>query len=449
MGGVNSKPAPCPFEQLLQDRRERAKSMGYTRGKASSFYFLCANGKIDEVRQTLDAEDAPSIDELNKLQPNGSTPLHAATYYNHLEVVKLLLERDCPRNTLNRFGNTAYEEAETNEMRQLFDRDDALNRFHETNTANTVSLYLPESNIDGMNVDSTVPYIQIFKSQSDILEYTINQQTTAMWVKFYDWFFHTFRTFIEREDLHIDAFDLPNHPDFKQFLSRSLPESNVEKTMESVQEARRSNSIDPLITLYTSEKAGFYRPLNALLGQSSPNTNISPHLCDRFIIEFYIRRQELKQRSFTGITYRGATLPANDLVIYKRAAESNPPGVLGLKAFTSTSRDPLVALQFALRTRLEDGKRHVIFVYEIMEPSPTIFGVDDISIYKHEQEVLILPGNLFTVTKVKEQAYPPITRIYLKHWYTPISFWKKIKQTIRAGRVSVLAGNEQNENTRL
>jgi hypothetical protein len=442
MGGVNSKPAPCPFQQLLQDRRERAKSMGYTRGKASSFYFSCANGKLDEVRQTLDAENAPSIDELNKLQPNGSTPLHAATYYNHLEVVKLLLERDCPRNTLNRFGKTAYEEAETNEMRQLFDRDDGVNRFHETNTANTVSLYLPESNIDGMNVDSTVPYIQIFKSESDILEYTINQQTTAMWVKFYDWFVHTFRTFLERDEVHLDAFDLPNHPDFKQFLSRSLPQSNFEKTMESVEEARRSNSIDPLITLYTSEQAGFYRPLNALLGQSSPNTNISPHLCDRFIIEFYIRRQELKHRRFTGTTYRGVTLPANDLVIYTRAAESNPPGVLGLKTFTSTSRDPLVALKFAFHTPLEDGKKHVIFVFEILEATPTIFGVDDVSIYEHEQEVLILPGNLFTVTRVQEQANPPITRIYLKHWYTPISFWKKIKQTIRAGRVSVLAGNE-------
>ena len=449
MGATNSKPSPCPFEQHLQDRIERAKSMGYIRGKASSFYFACANGKIDEMRQTLDAEDSPSIDELNERQPNGSTALHAATYYNHLEIVKLLLEHHCPRTTLNRFGKTAFEEAETNEMRQLFDRNETGNRFHETNTANTVSLYLPESNVDDMNVDRTIPYIHIFTSDSDILKYTINQQTTAMWVKFYDWFFHTFRSFIERDDLRVDAFDLHNHPDFKQFLSKSLSEDNVRRTMESLLKVRRRNSIEPLINIYTDEHVGLYNPLNTLLGQSSSNTNTSPHLCDRFIIEFYIRRHELKHRRFIGTTYRGATVSANDLSVYKQAAESNPPGVLGLKAFTSTSRDPLIALKFAFRNPLEDGKRHVIFVFEIREPSPTIFGIDDISEYSHEQEVLILPGNLFIVTRVEEQANPPITRIYLRHWYTPVSFWKKIKQTIRAGRISVLDNDEQYQNTKL
>jgi hypothetical protein len=442
MGALHSKPAPSPFEQFLQAKRDIAKSIPYTRGEASDFHFLCGDGKLDEVRQTLDAENAPSIDELNKLQPNGSTALHAATYYNHLEIVKLLLEHNCPRNTLNRFGNTAYEEAKTKEMRQLFDRNDALDRFHEINTANTMELYLPETSIDGVNVDKTFDYVHIFKSESDILEYTINQQTTAMWVKFSSWFIHRFRPFIEREDVHVDAFDLHNHPDFQEFLKRSLPEPKVEKTMESVREAQRSNSIEPLITLYTSEKAGFYRPLNELLGQSSSKTKLSPHLCDRFIIEFYIRRQELKQRLFTGTTYRGATVSADDLVIYKQAAESNPPGVVGLKAFTSTSRDPFVALGFAFGTPLQNGKKHVLFVFEIMEASPTIFGIDDVSIYHHEKEVLILPGNLFTVTSVKEQPKPPITKIYLKHWNTPISFWKKIKQTIRAGRISVLDSNQ-------
>ncbi len=70
--------------------------------------------------------------------------------------------------------------------------------------------------------------------------------------------------------------------------------------------------------------------------------------------------------------------------------------------------------------------------------SGTIFGVDDVSIYGHEQKVLILPGNLFIVTKIEEQLHPPITKIYLTHWNTSISFWKKIKQIIRAGKRSVL-----------
>ena len=447
MGTGNSKPVVSPFQQFLQAKRDKAKSRPYKRGEASDFYFACAHGDTNYVSRVLNAEDASSIVELNKLQPNGSTPLHAASYYNHLEIVQLLLERNCPRTTLNRFGHTAYEEAETVEMRDLFNRNNPVHRFHETNTASTVALYLPEENIDGMNIDRTVDYIHVFKSDADILDYTMNQQTMAMWVRFYNWFAKTFRTFIERDELRVEAFDLLNHADFQQFLKRSLSQSNLERAMESVDEAQRLNSIEPLINLYTREDAGFYHPLNELLTQSSHDTNIGSHLCDRFIIEFHIRGYELKHRTFVGITYRGATMPSTDLDIYQQLSESTPPGVIGLRAFTSTSRDPLVALQFALRTPLHDGKKHVLFVFEITEPSPTIFGVDDVSDYAHEQEVLILPGNLFTVTRVEEQRYPSITRIYLKHWNTSISFWRKIKQTIRAGRKSVLDGGEQHKTT--
>ena len=444
MGGVSSKSAPNPFQEFLQAKRDKAKSTQYTKGKASDFYFACSGGRIDEVRRALDAEDGPRIEELNKLQPNGSTPLHAATYYNHTEIVQMLLERGCPRNTLNRFGNTAYEEAETSKMRDLFHRLNSTHRFHETNTANTVALYLPEEKMNAMNVDRTVDYIHVFRSEVDISKYVINRETMAMWVRFYNWFAKTFRTFIETDQLHVDAFDLLNHRDFKEFLKRNLSEDNVEKAMDLVHEAKRRNSIEPLINLYTKEDTGFYHPLNESLAQSSPNKNIGSHESDRFIIEFHIRGDELKRRTFIGTTYRGATMPENDLLIYQKLSESTPPGVLGLKAFTSTSRDPLVALEFALKTPLEDGKKHVLFVFEISEVSPTIFGVDDVSDYGHEQEVLILPGNLFIVTKIEEKKYPPITRIYLKHWNISISFWTKIKQTIRAGRKGVLDGGNQN-----
>jgi hypothetical protein len=324
-------------------------------------------------------------------------------------------------------------------MKQLFMRPDSTDRFHEINTAETISVFFPEENIEGVNASRTMDYVHLFRTKSEIFEYSLNQQTTAMWLKFYNWFSHTFRTFIERDELHVDAFDLNNHPDFKQFLEQSLSDpEKCAKTMAAVNEAKRLNSIKPLIALYTNERAGFYRPFNQLLTQSSPNTEMSQHLCDRFIIEFHIRRHELKPRAFTGIVYRGATIPDDGLIIYRYAMESNPPGVIGLKAFTSTSRDPFVALNFAFRNRVNEGEKHVLFIFEITELSPTIFGIDDVSVYGHEQEVLILPGNLFTVTKIQEQLNPPITRIYLAHWKTSVSFWKKIKQTIRAGKTSVL-----------
>lgn len=152
-------------------------------------------------------------------------------------------------------------------------------------------------------------------------------------------------------------------------------------------------------------------------------------------MEFHIRRQELKQRAFTGTIYCGAT---DDLNIYRHEIDIRPPGVFGLKSFTSTSQDPFVALNFSLRTRLTDGQKHVLFIFKITESSATIFGVSDVSEYPHEQEVLILPGNLFIVEDIHEQFHPLITKIYLNHINISISFIQTIKQTVCSGKKSVL-----------
>ena len=373
------------------------------------------------------------------MQPNGSTALHAATYFGHVEIVKLLLDQGCCRTTLNRYGKRAYEEARTIEMKELFCRPDSASRFHDRDTIHTMAIYIPEENEEAAAASATHDYVHLFKSKAEILEYSLNQQTTAMWFKFYNWFSHSFRSYLESDNFHVDNFDLHKHPDFQQFLKRSLSNpTTIQTTMQSVDEARRRNSIEPLITLYTSEQAGFYGPLNQQLIHSPADAQMSPHLSDRFIIEFQLKRKQLKQRAYTGTVYRGATLPVDSLTIYEHALASTPHGVLGLKAFTSTSIDPLVALAFAIKVPPNDGFKNVLFVFEISEASSSIFGVEDISVFGHEREVLILPGNLFIVTQIEERDDFKITEIHLRHWNVSISFMKKLKQTFRSGSKSVI-----------
>ena len=66
-----------------------------------------------------------------------STPLHAASYYGHKEIVQLLLQYGCDRSQINGYGLTAYEEAANEEIRQLFKRppdEFGCNRFQDGKT---------------------------------------------------------------------------------------------------------------------------------------------------------------------------------------------------------------------------------------------------------------------------------------------------------------------------
>src|SRR5690242_16724552 len=85
----------------------------------SEFYYACRNGLIDQVREQL---PNMSLEEIDQIQPNGSTALHAACYYGHKDIVKLLLDKGASRSILNKHLCLPYDEAETDEIKKLFIR---------------------------------------------------------------------------------------------------------------------------------------------------------------------------------------------------------------------------------------------------------------------------------------------------------------------------------------
>ncbi|CAF1447061.1 unnamed protein product, partial [Rotaria sordida] len=97
-----------------------------TNTSLSPFYVACRDNditKLQELLQTL------SIDDMNKLEPNESTGLHVACFRGHQEIVKLLLEKGVSRSIMNRFHCLPYQEAASNEIRQLFDLIPEQNRY--------------------------------------------------------------------------------------------------------------------------------------------------------------------------------------------------------------------------------------------------------------------------------------------------------------------------------
>ena len=100
--------------------------------EVSEFYIACRNGDVQFVKHYLKNLSDPKC-QPNHFEPSvKNTPLHAASYYGHKEIVQLLLQHECDRSQLNGYGLTAFEEAANDEIRALFKRPpdkDGMHRF--------------------------------------------------------------------------------------------------------------------------------------------------------------------------------------------------------------------------------------------------------------------------------------------------------------------------------
>ncbi|UJR18079.1 hypothetical protein I4U23_004979 [Adineta vaga] len=83
----------------------------------SEFYRACRDGDTDTVEKML---PILTKEDIERVEPNGSTALHAATHYGHKKIVKLLLARSPDTSIRNTYGNTAEDEASGSEIRTLF-----------------------------------------------------------------------------------------------------------------------------------------------------------------------------------------------------------------------------------------------------------------------------------------------------------------------------------------
>ncbi|CAF1444949.1 unnamed protein product [Didymodactylos carnosus] len=92
----------------------------YDKNKFSDLYNACLENDIDLV-QSLVATS--SFEMINCHEINGSTALHIAIECGHTEIVRFLLhDYGVFRHLLDSQGRTAFELAQTDEIRQLFHR---------------------------------------------------------------------------------------------------------------------------------------------------------------------------------------------------------------------------------------------------------------------------------------------------------------------------------------
>ena len=83
-------------------------------GGRTLLYLACKCGYVDTARILLRVGS-----DANETQVNKSSPLHVSCYYNHYEVVQLLLESGADLTQKNNFGNIAETEANDENMKKM------------------------------------------------------------------------------------------------------------------------------------------------------------------------------------------------------------------------------------------------------------------------------------------------------------------------------------------
>ncbi|CAF3960414.1 unnamed protein product, partial [Rotaria sp. Silwood1] len=154
-----------------EEKREALILRDPKQGEASELYWACRAGDLETVKKIV--HSTPFID-INRLEPNGSTALHAASFFGQVDVIRSLLhEKNIRRHMRNRYGMTAYEEAPNHQIRLLFHRPADNQRFCTTNeTRQSLIMPLDETSedIDDTHPDEdteTIPDDWVVGSKSD------------------------------------------------------------------------------------------------------------------------------------------------------------------------------------------------------------------------------------------------------------------------------------------
>lgn len=345
-------------EQLQSASRVAKEPVIFSSAKPSQFYFACRNNEIETVRSVL---PKLTLKQINQIEPNGSTALHAATYYGHEKIVKLLLSNGAERMIKNLHGCTPLDEAQSDELKRLFRRVDergteSQSRFSEEKgpsfewifVRGDPSSYASFNRRSLLKCENTEEFQRLCQG---IRKYYINENGPLDDVK------------------HIE--------EVRSFFDRAI----------------EANDPRLIVRAYTAE-TGFYHRLNQDLSQLPTHWSGSKH--ERNIASMMLFHPVFADFWFTGVTYRGFTMSADDLKEY--VVDS----VFMNKTFLSTARERRATDSF-IESKGSPSVFVVVCTY-ITKHQGTALAIEDLSEYPDEKEVLILPYAAFKVKSISQST---------------------------------------------
>ncbi|CAF0930724.1 unnamed protein product [Rotaria sordida] len=323
-------------------------------GSPSQFYFACRNNDIETVRRLLD--EYP-LEDLDKMESNGSTALHAACFYKNIDIVKLLLDRGFTRRVINKYNYKPLDECESEEIRQLFIRPKVSNRFggdvsYEQEKLTWIIINKNEQNIIHDRVLDTY--------NGNRLEYKL---------------FHGDKI-LQQLDNNMSKLDV-----IRRLFHRAINEKDCTR----------------LIQAYTTDTDFSNQINNYLIRQSEEITNDSctqVNVISEFIDTIFFNHQLHEQYQFQGICYRSIKIKSdNDLNIYRIGTK------LINRTFISATKDRQFAEKY-VADRNAEKKYAAIISFEIRQFN-TALDIENLSEFPNEKEILIMNKRIFKVIRIK------------------------------------------------
>ncbi|CAF1335327.1 unnamed protein product [Adineta steineri] len=294
-----------------------------------------------------------SLEEVNRIEPNGSTAFHVAAYRGHEKIVELLLRKGASYSTVNRYNATPLDEAKTDKIKQLIRRRMNKTRF----VSDSLEWIISTNDAD-------------YQSH----EYFKKLETYGKDPHFSRLIIYIKQNYLNKDLQHVDDINT-----IKEYFDLAI------------------NEKDPtyLLQAYTAE-TGFYSTLNVHLAQLKlENLTIPENLSRAYYIGIIARHPKFNTLSYTGTAYRGMMITEDDIKQYKVGTK------ILTKTFSSSSKQLNIASRFLNNNRGRNERLSTICIYEIRNQR-TALDIEHISLFQDEQEVLILPYSAFKIIDIKQ-----------------------------------------------
>ncbi|CAF1417270.1 unnamed protein product [Rotaria sordida] len=363
-------------------------------------YRLCKENEIEKVRNCLQFIHNKNI--INKIHASThSTCLHVACYYGHREIVYMLLEYGALRSVRNlTYDLTAYEEADTDDIKQLF--------LEKKLFSNNDYDYIEWSMVG----DNLLDKQREFRQKIDLYKNYDNQHLIS-------------KLLVEIIHYYLNEY-LINESNDNDNSEDQITRQQIETIEACFKEAiEKQDYLTYFIKAYTLSTR-FFKELNKHLAlyvleyfdrtkYFSPNYRLVN--CLIHIVTLLIHHPNLSQYRFQGACYRGMRITQHDLEQYKLDQH-----ILN-RSFLSASIDREIAEMFAG----EGQQSHMRHTYQnhrflqysclckyLIKQNSTAINIENLSMNQHEKEILILPFSVFKVVKIKRNDFDSTNTISIE-----------------------------------